>query len=421
MKITAYLLLPVSVLALSLSATAADESLNSTPNYAEDTITGDWGDTRTELFRKGLGIDLGYRADLLRNTAGGLARGGQLMKHLDIKLAADLEKLLNWPGGSAMINLIHDGGGKLNSTQVGSLTGVSNIEVGTNTHRFYQFWLQQEFAEGRTALLAGLFPIDTEFQVMDSAGLFVQPPYGASADLSLTRGPSIFNNPAFGIRGRWLVSKESGTYVQAAVLDGNPGDPNNPRGTHIHFDKGDGSMSIAELGLKPPSPAGEAGGAQHIEKYAAGYWRYSTRVPDQENPLTESLSRGWYALTERTLYRGSGDLAGFFRLSGTDGDSTPIKRAINVGLRAKALISGRSEDIAGIAYTRAVLSRKYRAVQELGGTPTGAYEDAWEITYRIKASQWLALQPVLQFINHPGGNLSLEPAHIIGTRIDLTF
>jgi len=437
MKQSLALLLLAGILLIPLSSLAADE----TPNYAADTLTGDWDGARAAMFDQGLALDIGYKADLLRNTSGGVAKGGRPMTHLDVKLKADLEKLANWSGGTAYVNLLYDRGDQFNAHRVGSLTGVSNIEVATSTHRLFHAWLQQEFAEGRGAVLAGLYPIDSEFQVLDSAGVFLQPPYGASADIALTRTPSIFNNSSFGLRARWFSADRS-AYLQGAVLDGNPGDQNNPRGTHIRFDKGDGVMSIVELGLKPGAaraaepaaaakdavqkPGEEA--AERIEKYAAGLWRYSTRVADQLDTQADGspmnrLRWGWYALAEKTLYEAGGgtDLAAFVRISGTDGDSSAIKRAVNLGIRAKGMLAGRSEDVFGLAYTRAYLSGKWRGAQSVLGTQTSAVEDAWEITYRIQADKWLVLQPLIQRINHPGGDSSRGAAMIVGARVEITF
>jgi porin len=388
------------------------------------------------LFKKGVALDIGYKTDLLRNMSGGIEKGGRPISHIDIKLAADFDKLIGWSGGSGYVNFIQDHGGKINARQVGSWTGVSNIEVGTNTNRLLHAWLQQEFADGRGAVLMGLYPIDSEFATIDSAGLFVQPPYGATADIALTRGPSIFNTSAFGVRGKWF-SADRRAYVMGAVLDGIPGDPNSPRGTHIKFNKGDGTMTIVEIGLKPgvvhppvvAPPAKELGpdadakevAAELIEKYAAGLWRYSTRVADQVDATQNRLSWGWFALAEKTLYQSKDgrDLAAFLRISGTDGDSTPIKTAVNIGFRLKALFPGRSDDVFGLAYTRAALSDKWRSAQL--PAQTSAIEDAWEATYRIQAGKWLAVQPLIQRINHPGGDTSRAAANLVGARVEITF
>ena len=62
-------------------------------------------------------------------------------------------------------------GGKFNARHVGSWLGVSNIEVPTNTTKVLHGWLQKNFNDGRVSLLAGLYPIDSEFSVLDSAGV----------------------------------------------------------------------------------------------------------------------------------------------------------------------------------------------------------------------------------------------------------
>lgn len=416
----------------ALPAEQAPRDVDNIPSFAEDALTGDWGGIRRAMWARGLELELGYKTDLLRNLRGGIEKGGRPMSHVDVKLGADFEKLANWRGGTGYLNFIQDYGGKINARQVGSLTGVSNIEVASNTHRLFHAWLQQEFADGRGALLIGLYPIDSEFQILDAASVFVQPPYGASADISLTRGPSIFNASSFGFRGKW-TSIDRSAYVQAAVLDGIPGDPDQPRGTHIQFNKGDGAMSIVEIGVKPvaadvPQPQAGEEAPQRIEKYAAGLWGYSARVADQldtrpDGSVIWRRSWGWYALAERTLLQrgGDSDLAGFARLGGSDGNSTPIKRTVNIGVRLTAPLAGRGDDVFGLAYTRAALSDKWRRLQLTAGIQTAAAEDAWEATYRIQFRKWLALQPLVQRIYHPGGDRSRAAANIVGARIEITL
>jgi porin len=90
-------------------------------------------------------------------------------------------------------------------------------------------------------------------------------------------------------------------------------------------------------------------------------------------------------------------------------------------MRLKAPLPGRPDDTFGVAWTRAALSGKWRSAQGALGTQTGPVEDAWEITYRIQAGKWLAVQPVFQRINHPGGETSRTAATILGARIEVTF
>lgn len=364
-----------------------------------------------------------YRIDLLNLVNGGLQHGGAAMGHLDLKLTLDLEKAWGWSGTTVFFNLLHDHGDAFNRDRVGSLTGVSNIEVPVETERLFQAWIQKEWQDGQYALLAGLYPIDAEFQVSDTASLFIHPSHGATGDLSLTRGPSIFNNPAFGVRGKW-VSSDRSTYLLAAVLDGIPGDPNQPKGTHIVLDPNDGTMGIVEMGWRPGATREKPSEA----KFAVGAWGYSALVDDLRDVNTYGLpvqrrSAGVYALAEGKLWQGVAgrSLSGFVRYDATDGDSTPLRAIVNTGLVVKAPFGGRPDDALGLAYSHAVVSDKYRAVQAGAGQPATAFESVWELSYRINPSKFLALQPFGQRFCNPGADQSVRGATVVGLRLDVSF
>jgi porin len=408
------LIASLSCLFLASPLLAAEDAL---PNLAGDTLTGDWGGARIGALKNGFGFEGLARVDALRNR-GGISNGSRHITHLDLKLRVDLEKAVGWTGGSAMINILSDGGWGPNARHVGSQMGVTNVEVGApTTTRVFQAWLQQSLFDDRLAVLAGLYPIDSEFFTVDSAGVFIGPQYGTPADLALTRGPSIFNNSAFGLRAKWNVAKT--VYAMAAVLDGIPNDPARPKVAAIRFAKGDGSFSIGELGWLPEADNEKFKG--HA-KAAIGLWGYSTKVNDQlDNELRHQ--RGGYVLGERTLVRLGGSderfLSGFARYTWGDGDSTAVKNSLNLGLHAKGPLASRPDDILGFAWTRAGMSRKWRDVQTVPAD-TKASEDALEISWRFAMTPWLAVQPNYQYIRHPGG-AALPNAKLIGVRVDVAL
>jgi porin len=383
-----------------------------------------WAQTITvDASQPALSFDAAYKVDLLHLASGGLQRGTSAMGHLDLKLTADMDKAWGWSGTTLFLNLLHDHGDTFNRDRVGSLTGVSNVEVAVTTERLFQAWLQREWQDGTYSLLAGLYPIDSEFQVLDTASLFVHPSHGASGDLSLTRGPSIFNNSSFGVRGKW-VSSNRRSYLQAAVLDGIPGDPNQPKGTHIVWGPNDGTMGIVEIGWHPDAAPVQPSDA----KLAAGLWGYSALVDDLRDvdargTPVQRRSAGAYALAEGSLWRGDAgrSLSGFMRYGVTDGDSTAIRAIVNTGLVLRAPVGGRPDDVVGVAYSHAMVSDKYRAVQEDAGQATTAFESVWEFSYRIKPMQGLAVQPIVQWIANPGASRSVREATVVGVRIEVSF
>ncbi|MEF8770877.1 hypothetical protein [Candidatus Accumulibacter contiguus] len=120
-------------------AAASDD----TPNWAESTLTGDWGGKRKRLHAAGVQADLLYTADFLHNSSGGLKSGGTYVGHVDLILQLDGEKLIGWQGGSAYLQLISNGGGRFNLNYLGSLMGADNLEAPVNRTGLFKAWLQQ--------------------------------------------------------------------------------------------------------------------------------------------------------------------------------------------------------------------------------------------------------------------------------------
>jgi porin len=163
-------------------------------------------------------------------------------------------------------------------------------------------------------------------------------------------------------------------------------------------------------------------------KYAFGLWGYSEKTDDladfdAHGRSIQRHSQGGYVLAEKTLLRTPGSatrhLDGFARFSFTDGDSTAIEYAVNLGLRLREPISGREDDILGIALSHARLSDKYRDVLAARDIATGAAENALEITYQARINDGLAIQPVYQYIRRPGGESGLDDVQVMGLRVEL--
>jgi len=408
----------LSPVASAADAPAAVAPAAEVPDWNADTLTGDWGGARTNLSERGVTLEVVLKADVLSNLSGGIKRGTQYMDNWDFKLKADADKLWGWNNTTAFLQLISNHGGKLNATHVGSFMGVDNIEVSTNTTQLFHAWLERSFFDEKFSVLAGLYPVDSQFYVTDSTGVFLHPTGGMAAEVAQTGagGPSIFPTSSFGVRAMWQPTAKY--YFQAALVDGVPGNPNNPHGTHIRFDRGDGTLAIVETGFRP---------TEEISKYAVGYWRYTPRFDDLVatdalgNPVRR-VNRGAYFLAEQTVFREKDDssqgLALFFRYGVANGDVNTLDYSASLGLRYKGLLPGRDEDEFGIGLTRGHAGAKFR---QAAATPLAANETALEITYRAKVTSWLAIQPTLQRIANPGHDPTLGNAWIAGARFEIAF
>ena len=412
---------------LALTANAAEDAA---PNFAADTLTGDWGGTRSNWAKSGVMLEGGVKIDSLSNR-GARRNGSKTVSHVDLKLKLDLEKSLGWHGGSAMLNVIRDAGRGLNDRHVSSLLGVTNLEVPfPTTTSVFHAWVKQQLWDERFSILAGIYPIDSEFQVVDSAGVFVKPEYGPSGDLALTRGPSIFNNAAFGIRSK-LSSADKTVYGQWALMDGIPNDPARPKRTAVRFAKGDGAFNVAEIGWLPNAADEKFTGHS---KFALGLWAYTAKSNDQldvanidagnfAGPASRRRQHGGYVLGERTVARLDADrfVSAFVRHAWTDGDSSPLTSALNLGVSIKGPFASRPDDILGLAWSRAATSSRWRAAQAVGGTATDTAETALEWTYKYNVTPWFAIQPNYQYIRHPGAVRGVPNARIIGARFEFVL
>lgn len=404
----------VSAALLALPLWASAVMAGELPAWQEETLTGDWGGTRASLWEKGVNVDITHKSDLLSNVSGGVATGSAWLMNTEAAVSLDMEKLLGWEGVSGFVQYhVQHGDASIND-YTGSFAGVSNIETGTSTGQFWQAWLQKQSADGSMSLLGGLYAIDSEFYVTDASGLFLQPPYGMSTEMAQSgrNGPPVFPMGALGVR---VAYRENGFYAQAALTDGVPGDPNDPHGTHIRLDQGDGTLEVAEFGYAPEVAEGQ------YNKTAIGFWRYSAEVADLD-PAVSGMHKdlGAYAITEHTLLAESGDpaqgLAGFARIGFVNKDAYQADWSASLGLVYQGLFDGRDEDAAGIAVTNSHAGAKYQA---LNGSDSA--ETVVELTYRAQIHPWLAVQPSLQYIRNPNMDPALKDAWVAGARFEIAF
>jgi len=402
-------------LVASNSAFAEDEKA---PDWNAETLSGDWGGARSSLYDKGITVELTHKSDILANTSGGVARGAVVLMHSEAAVNMDLGKLAGWDATTAFVHYHVQHGNKSINNYTGSFAGVDNIETGISTGQFYQAWLQKNSADDSLSVLAGLYAIDSEFYVTETSGLFLQPPYGMSAEMAQTgqNGPPIFPMGALALRVKYA---SSGYYVQGALTDGVPGNPNNPHGTHIRLDKGDGSLAVVEFGADTT----EEGGA--FNKTALGLWRYSARADDLMdvdalgNPLRRT-DQGFYFLAERTLRAEPNDpaqgLSGFIRFGTVNKDVYQADWSGSAGLIYQGLFDGRDDDTAGITVTTSHAGSKYRQLNS-----SDSSETVVEVTYRAQLKPWFALQPTLQYFHNPNMDSALRNAWIAGARVEINF
>lgn len=350
-------------------------------------------------------FQLTYTSELIGNAAGGLRRGTRYLDNLDIVFEADLERIAGWTGAQLHLYGLYNNGNSI-SDLVGDSHAVSNIETGVRAFRLYEAWIDQKFGE-RVSLRAGLYDLNSEFDALDSSGLFVGSAHGIGTDFSQTgqNGPSIF--PSTSLAARLQVEPAEGWAVRAAVLDAVPGDPARPGRTVIRLNKDDGALLVGEV----QAPLGKDG------KLLLGHWRYTARFDLTDGSGTASGNAGTYIRAELPLSATPGrKLDGFARLGTASGRFNMFDFFASAGLKFTGWIPGREEDEFGIALAAGFTAEPYRTA-----TGASASEIAVEATYRTQLAPWLAIQPHAQYIRRPSADPTVPDALVLGVRTEIGF
>lgn len=380
---------------LSLAAAHADESASAAEESA------------------GVTFSAAYTGEAWTVASGGLEDGGAYLDNLDLQLTVDLEKTFGWSGAQFFFYGLYNNGNTFAGEKVGDLNGVSNIETGVEALRVEEVWIDQTFASGNASLRVGIYDLNSEFDAGEVRGLFILSSHGIGTEYAQAgdNGPSIF--PITGLAGRLNYNFDGGFYARVAVLDGVPGDVDHPKRTTIDLNSDDGALIAGEIGLT--NDEGRI--------WSLGAWHFTKDFPDLTTAETHNSNSGVYiALEEPLLSRKNGsdfDLGGFVRFGVADDDINPLSSYFGAGLAATGIFASRPDDKLGFAVAVANVGDKYKSIiSGDGGDPTGS-EINLELTYAADVTDWLSLQPDLQYIIHPNADESVEDTFVAGLRFTL--
>jgi porin len=349
-------------------------------------------------------LQLTYTGEVMGNASGGVRRGTRYLDNLDIVFEADMEKLVGWPDAQIHVYGLYNNGKSITDL-AGDTQALSNIEAGTRALRLYEAWIDQKVGD-RLSVKIGLYDLNSEFDALDAAGLFVSSPHGIGTDFAQSgrNGPSIFPSTSLAARMQWAPA--DGWAMRAAVLDGVPGDPDHPGRTAVKLGHGDGALLVGEL----EAPLG--GG-----KLLLGRWQYTARFDRNDGTGAGKGNAGTYVRGEFPLIdRAERKLDAFFRLGTAAGRFNMFDGFASGGLKFGGWVPGRHEDEFGIALAAAFTSDSYR-----GATGAGSSEIAIEATYRAPINPWLSLQPSVHYIRSPSADPGVADALVLGLRAEVSF
>lgn len=338
-------------------------------------------------------IDMAHTAEIWRNE-GGAKDGWRYLDNLDFAIELDFDRLIEWHGARGHLSLIYNNGSSL-SELTGDVMVASNIETGIRALRVFEAWIEQDLQEG-IGLRVGLYDLNSEFDALDSASLFIGSAHGVGIDLAQTgeNGPSIF--PVTSLAARLSFDASPTLTLRAAVLDAVPGDPAHPARTAVKL--GNGALVI-----------GEADWQTGPGRILAGAWGYTNKLPAVSEEEA-GLSRGAYLRGEICLQPFGEDcgIALFARAGVAAAAVNPFGIYLGGGV-----VGNLAHDWTfGVAIAHARASSGLERAD-----PSAGAETVLELTAQHRLTDWLSIQPNLQFVSNPGARSGNADAMVAGLRI----
>lgn len=401
----------IIILILFLPTVVLISQQNVTNIFERNRITGDWNGTRTDLKNKGYSFEAVYKSEFWKVTHGNIPNDFAYVDNVDLILTMDLEKIFNWQGASFVCYVLGNNGQNPLMHNEYSIHGITNIAA-PKAWKIYNIFLEQQLFDEKLSILFGTYDYNSEFDAKETASLFINPNHGIGSEIAQTgeNGPSIFPTASLGLRLK--AQPFNNTYIQTVILDGVPGDPNNPHWTHIILNKKDGFFCGTELGY-----ANDYESEDSYLKIAAGLWYYTDNM---DYVFSHINNYGAYFIIEKNLFRENDKkqgLSSYARLGFADRKVNEIDYTVSAGLLYTGLFPSRDDDQFGIAFIVGHLTKQNTPYF----IPNKRFENNIELTYSFHLTPAIFLQPDLQYVLNSAHLENREDFSAFGLRIILNF
>lgn len=364
-----------------------------------DHLTGDWGGARSALADRGVTIDVFYASDVF--TARGEATA---LGHVDAAVTLDTKKLGGWDGGTLYALGQNNHGSGINE-HVGSAQPVTNLEAAPYT-QLTELFYEQALAGGRLRIRLGKQDANRDFGTPRFGGNFINNNFGMFPNSPLPTYPStglgavVIAQPV-----TWLVGK-LGIYEGSPMVGG--------LGLITAFRSGGGYTLASSVAVTHHfGPGDRDGGTTSIGAWLQNDDVSEVGVPD---PQMFDSDAGVFVQNDERIYLHPEDpadprgLTVILRYSWARPDRSAFPHYAG-GSAAWHGIGPRANDTAGIG------AGYYTIAEQLGGRPGTGDERFIEAFYKLRLTNFVSLQPDVQWFRHPGGDG--DDSFVAGVRLRL--
>lgn len=411
---------------------------------------GDPAGVRKWLSERGVTYGVVYTGEALGNVSGGIRQGALYGGKLETAVGANLEKLIGWQGLSFFANAfqIHRSSGPRDQ-HFTSLVTISNIEAFSST-RLSELWFEQKFFDDRFSIRIGQLTTDAEFFISEYSRMFISSDWPTIMGANIPSGGPAYPLATPGVR--WKFDPGANLSMLLGLYNGDPGDQAVVNRTGTNFRVNDPPLLMGEIQHRTHQEKDSRGLARIVR---LGGWHHFGKFDDQRfdgaglslaHPLSSGTARqlrgtsGIYGIIDQQLYRpeGGGPDSGisvFSRISAAPSDRNLINFFLDGGIVFAGMIPTRPDDRFGASFIYARMSDRARALDRDAiafsgiAQPVRDYEMTIELSYQAQIKPGWTVQPVFQYIIHPGGhvpdpvspNAAIKSGALVGVRSTVAF
>ncbi len=297
---------------------------------------------------------------------------------------------------------------------INDFNGVSNI-AGDESARIYHAVLNYGDSDSTWSGSMGLQVIDDNFIGIEEASLLINSGFGMASVVTGNTFIPTFPKSAIGMHLRY---KDRGRrfYTAFGIYDGNAGDENShPHRPNISLNISDGLAIIGEVGWEIPC------GGKNPGQLKLGVWHHTGEFMDNRLAQIRHHNSALYAIFNGHFSVNNKRFGYFGRISRMSKiNRSQIAHGLEGGLNWQGAIGSRPRDTLSLGLVWSHFADASIASQQQNRT-NFVNQDEWvfELTYEIKANNWLRIQPDLQWIVNPHN--AEKNAILAGARINIDF
>jgi porin len=426
------LLATATVAALLVPMLASAQSANANA-YDGQTLTGDWGGTRSELAARGIAFRGDYVGEAMGVVDGGYGEtGARYAQQVRVGMDLDMGKLAGWDGGTLHATLNDRRGRSTSVDFVGNRFPIQEAYGGQYT-RLTELSYDQKFADGQSYFKLGYYAMGNQFGLHSLLTHFVNAAFCAHP-LAMSGNSGWYNYPVARWGGEIAQQVSPALNVRTGWFQVNPNLGGNiERNAFRPFASGTtGSLFPVELTWTP----GKGGDHPGVYKFG-GYYDTSRVARRGLEPAATTGRHGGYVLAEQRLTREAADpergLTAFAQYMVSDTDTAQIRRWYALGGVYQG-IGSRAQDSIALGYVGADINRRLidarRASLVDAGVPGDSplyhlsqAEELFELSYSVQVTPWLMIRPDVQYIVNPGtfAYTRTDNAWALGVQAKVTF